>query len=279
MMPRRYRAKFRKLKGVGRCACRHNVTLLYIDHDLRASNLRDKWLKNLHDYRLRTRIRNYFLTGLIICAPLAITAYLTWSFIGWVDGWVKPYLPAVYNPDNYLPFSIPGFGLLTALIVITAVGFLTANLIGRTIIAYGESVLDQMPLIRGVYKGLKQIFQTVLAEQSNSFNTAGLIEYPRNGIWSIVFLATETKGEVDARLHEGGHDTLSVFLPTTPNPTSGFLLFVPRKDVIILDMTVEEAAKMVISAGLVAPEYEREAAEDDAGNTGTEAEKPPVPAA
>ena len=202
-----------------------------------------------------TRIRNYFLTGLIICAPLAITAYLTWSFIGWVDGWVKPYLPAVYNPDNYLPFSIPGFGLLTALVVITLVGFLTANLIGRTIIAYGESVLNRMPLIRGIYKGLKQIFQTVLAEQNNSFNRAGLIEYPRKGIWSIVFLATDTKGEVDVRLHDAGKDTMSVFLPTTPNPTSGFLLFVPRDEIIVLDMKVEEAAKMVISAGLVATEY------------------------
>ena len=204
-----------------------------------------------------TRIRNYFLTGLIVCAPLAITAYLTWSFIGWVDGWVKPYLPAAYNPDNYLPFSIPGFGLLTALVFITLVGFLTANLIGRTILAYGESILDRMPLIRGVYKGLKQIFQTVLAEQSTTFNRAGLIEYPRRGIWSIVFLATDTKGEVDARLHDSGTDTLSVFLPTTPNPTSGFLLFVPKEDVIVLDMTVEEAAKMVISAGLVAPEYHK----------------------
>lgn len=205
-----------------------------------------------------TRIRNYFLTGLIICAPLAITAYLTWSFINWVDGWVKPYLPAVYNPDNYLPFSIPGFGLLIALVFITLVGFLTANLIGRTIVAYGESILNRMPLIRGLYKGLKQIFQTVLAEQNNSFNKAGLIEYPRRGIWSMVFLATPTKGEVDYRLHNAGQETVSVFLPTTPNPTSGFLLFVPREDVIILDMTVEEAAKMVISAGLVAPEYHAE---------------------
>ncbi|MEM6462356.1 MAG: DUF502 domain-containing protein [Pseudomonadota bacterium] len=202
-----------------------------------------------------TRIRNYFLTGLIVCAPVAITAYLTWSFIGWVDGWVKPYLPAVYNPDNYLPFSIPGFGLVTALIFITLVGFLTANIIGRTIIAYGESILNRMPLIRGIYKGLKQIFQTVLAEQNNTFNKAGLIEYPRKGVWSIVFLATDTKGEVDARLAENGNQTMSVFLPTTPNPTSGFLLFVPREEIIVLDMTVEEAAKMVISAGLVAPEY------------------------
>ena len=208
-----------------------------------------------------TRIRNYFLTGLIICAPLAITAYLTWSFIKWVDGWVKPYLPAIYNPDTYLPFSVPGFGLVTALVGITLVGFLTANLIGRTILAYGESILNRMPLIRGVYKGLKQIFQTVLAEKSNSFNKAGLIEYPRKGIWSMVFLATETKGEVDSLLREDGMDTLSVFLPTTPNPTSGFLLFVPRQDVIILDMSVEEAAKLVISAGLVAPEYQPKLAE------------------
>ena len=199
------------------------------------------------------RLRNYFLTGLIIVAPLAITAYLTWTFIGWVDSWVKPYIPAIYNPDYYLPFAVPGFGLLTALFLITMIGFLTANLVGRSIIAFGESLLDRMPLVRSIYKGLKQIFQTVLAEQSGSFKQAALIEYPRRGLWSIVFIATETKGEVNTRLPED--DSISVFLPTTPNPTSGFLLFVPRKDVIILDMSVEEAAKMVISAGLVSPEY------------------------
>jgi uncharacterized membrane protein len=199
------------------------------------------------------RLRNYFLTGLIIVAPLAITAYLTWTFIGWVDGWVKPYIPQVYNPDNYLPFAVPGFGLLTALFLITMIGFLTANLVGRSIIGFGESLLDRMPLVRSLYKGLKQIFQTVLAEQSGSFKQAALIEYPRRGLWSIVFIATDTKGEVNERLPES--ESISVFLPTTPNPTSGFLLFVPRKDVIILDMSVEEAAKMVISAGLVSPEF------------------------
>jgi uncharacterized membrane protein len=206
------------------------------------------------------RLRNYFLTGLIIVAPLAITAYLTWTFIGWVDSWVKPYIPAIYNPDYYLPFAVPGFGLVTALFLITMIGFLTANLVGRSIISFGESLLDRMPLVRSLYKGLKQIFQTVLAEQSGSFKQAALIEYPRRGLWSIVFIATETKGEVDNRLPE--HDSISVFLPTTPNPTSGFLLFVPRKDVIILDMSVEEAAKMVISAGLVSPDFPK---------------KPPVP--
>ncbi|PWW04120.1 putative membrane protein [Hoeflea marina] len=200
------------------------------------------------------RLRRYFLTGLIICAPLAITAYLTWSFILWVDGWVKPYMPAMYNPDTYLPFPVPGFGLLTALFLITMIGFLTANLVGRSILAFGESLLDRMPLVRTVYKGLKQIFETVLAEQSNTFKQAGLIEYPRKGLWSIVFIATATKGEVNHRL-PGDDDTISVFLPTTPNPTSGFLLFVPRSDVVYLDMSVEEAAKMVISAGLVSPEF------------------------
>ncbi|WP_339758463.1 DUF502 domain-containing protein [uncultured Hoeflea sp.] len=199
------------------------------------------------------RLRNYFLTGLIIVAPLAITAYLTWTFIGWVDSWVKPYIPQVYNPDNYLPFAVPGFGLLTALFLITMIGFLTANLVGRSIIGFGESLLDRMPLVRSLYKGLKQIFQTVLAEQSGSFKQAALIEYPRRGLWSIVFIATDTKGEVSSRLPE--EESISVFLPTTPNPTSGFLLFVPRKDVLILDMSVEEAAKMVISAGLVSPDF------------------------
>jgi len=199
------------------------------------------------------RLRNYFLTGLIIVAPLAITAYLTWTFIGWVDSWVKPYIPQAYNPDHYLPFAVPGFGLLTALFLITMIGFLTANLVGRSILGFGESLLDRMPLVRSLYKGLKQIFQTVLAEQSGSFKQAALIEYPRRGLWSIVFIATETKGEVNNRLPE--EESISVFLPTTPNPTSGFLLFVPRKDVIILEMSVEEAAKMVISAGLVSPDF------------------------
>jgi len=199
------------------------------------------------------RLRNYFLTGLIIVAPLAITAYLTWTFIGWVDSWVKPYIPQAYNPDHYLPFAVPGFGLLTALFLITMIGFLTANLVGRSVIGFGESLLDRMPLVRSLYKGLKQIFQTVLAEQSGSFKQAALIEYPRRGLWSIVFIATDTKGEVKERLPDG--ESMSVFLPTTPNPTSGFLLFVPRKDVIILDMSVEEAAKMVISAGLVSPDF------------------------
>ncbi len=194
------------------------------------------------------------MTGLIICAPVGITAYLVWSLIGWVDSWVIPYIPAVYNPDTYLPFSIPGFGLIIALFTITVVGFLTANYIGRTIWSYGEDLLGRMPVVRNLYSGLKQIFQTVLSDKSSSFQEVGLIEYPRKGIWAIVFIATEARGEVDQKLRQSKKETLAVFLPTTPNPTSGFLLFVPKSDITILDMKVEDAAKLVISAGLVTPE-------------------------
>lgn len=202
------------------------------------------------------RLRNYFLTGLIVVAPLTITVYLVLTFIEWVDGWVIPYIPRVYNPETYLPFAVPGIGVVLAIIIITLVGFLTAGFLGRSIIGYGESLLNRMPLIRNLYSGLKQIFQTVLSDQSGSFKDVGLLEYPRKGLWAIVFIATETKGEVNTKLIDKGHKTVSVFLPTTPNPTSGFLLFVPRKDVTLLDMGVEDAAKLVISAGLVAPDHQ-----------------------
>ncbi|MEE2762508.1 MAG: DUF502 domain-containing protein, partial [Pseudomonadota bacterium] len=202
-----------------------------------------------------TRLRNYFLTGFIITAPLFITIYLIWSFIQWVDSWVVPYIPKAYNPDTYLPYSVPGVGLLAAIIAITLIGFLTANFIGRTIVNYGEEFVGRMPFVRNIYNGLKQIFQTVFSSESATFQQVGLIEYPRPGLWALVFIATETRGEVDGRLKSMGKNTLSVFLPTTPNPTSGFLLFVPREDVILLDMGVEDAAKLVISAGLVSPKY------------------------
>ena len=203
------------------------------------------------------RLRNYFLTGLIIVAPLAITAYLTWTFIGWVDSWVKPYIPNIYNPDQYLPFSVPGFGLVVALIIITMIGFLTANLIGKSIVAYGERLLARMPVVRNIYSALKQIFETVFRENSESFQNVVLVEYPRKDIWALAFVATDTLGEVQAKLDKPAGKTVSVFLPTTPNPTSCFLLFVPAEDVVLLDMSVEEAAKLVISAGLVAPEFDK----------------------
>jgi uncharacterized membrane protein len=205
-----------------------------------------------------TRLRNYFLTGLIVVAPLVITIYLIWTFVQWVDSWVIPYVPAVYNPRTYLPFQIPGIGLVIAIFAITLIGFLTANIIGRTVVSYGERVLGRMPVVRNLYNGLKQIFETVLSNSNSTFKRCGLVEYPRRGLWALVFVAADTKGEVSTVLKEQGHETLSVFLATTPNPTSGFLLFVPKKDVMLLDMSVEDGAKLIISAGLVTPDEYQE---------------------
>lgn len=197
------------------------------------------------------RLRTYFLTGIIVAGPLGITAYITWSLIRWVDGLVKPFLPATYNPDTYVSFPIPGVGLIVALVGLTLLGFLAANIFGRTLLSFGEHLLGRMPIVRNLYSGLKQIFETVLSERGTSFQKAALIEYPRLGLWSIVFVSTTARGELAEKLD--GDEHVSVFLPTTPNPTSGFLLYVPRRDIIFLDMTVEEAAKLVISAGLVSP--------------------------
>lgn len=200
------------------------------------------------------RLRNYFLTGFIVTAPLAITVYLAWSFVGWVDSWVKPYLPSRYNPDYYLPFAVPGFGLIIALLLITLVGFLTANIIGRTLISISERLLDRMPLVRGVYRALKQIFETVLSNKNEMFRTVGLVEYPRKGVWSLVFVAGEKYSEINEKLDVEDDPMVGVFMPCTPNPTTGFLMYVRKSDIVLLDMTIEDGAKLIVSAGLVAPE-------------------------
>lgn len=200
----------------------------------------------------RVRLRNYFLTGLVVAAPIAITIYLTWTFVHWVDSRVKPLIPSLYNPDHYLPFSVPGVGLLFAILVITLLGFLTANIVGRSVVSYGESLLARMPLVRNLYSGLKQLFQTVISQSSRSFQTVVLVEYPTKGVWRVGFVSTAAKGEVSDRLAK--EDALAVFIPNTPNVTAGFLVFVPRESAMILEMSVEEAAKMIISAGLVAPD-------------------------
>lgn len=204
---------------------------------------------------LATRIRNNFLTGLIICAPLAITIWLTFSFIRWADSWVKPYIPARYNPENYLDVAMPGLGMVIAITLITLIGFLGKNLIGRSIVSFGESVLHRMPLVRTIYKSLKQIFETVLKEQSTSFKKCGLIEFPSPGSWALVFISGDAQGEIAARLNEHGEEMVCVFLAPTPVPTAGFLMFVPRSKIVMLEMTPEEGAKLLISGGLLAPDY------------------------
>ena len=217
--------------------------------------------------RTMVRLRAYFLTGIVIAAPLFLTIAITWWFVQWIDNLVDPFIPPFYRPDSYLRFSIPGFGLVVALVFITLLGFLTRNYVGRRMVQIGESALGRMPIVRGRYRGLKQIFETVISTRAKAFQTVGLIEYPRKGTWAIVFLAGDTQGEIEHRLN----DTVAVFLPTTPNPTSGFLLFVKRSEVTILDMSLEDAAKLVISAGLVSPEYPPAPAE------GTKAKRRPRP--
>jgi uncharacterized membrane protein len=201
-----------------------------------------------------TRLRNYFLTGFIVCAPLAITAYIAWSFVGWVDSWVKPYIPYRYSPETYLPFRIPGFGLIVALVLITLIGFLTANIVGRAIVNFGERLLGRMPLVRGVYGSLKQIFQTVFADKGNMFRQVGMVEYPRKDVWSLVFVAGEKETEIGEKLDRPGDPLIAVFMPCTPNPTTGFLMYVRKSEIVMLDMSIEDGAKLIVSAGLVAPE-------------------------
>lgn len=200
------------------------------------------------------RLRTYMFAGILVTAPIFITFYLAWLFVTFVDSKINPLIPAKYNPETYLPFAVPGLGLLVLIIALMLVGALTAGFFGRLWMRLSERVLSQMPVIRNVYSAVKQILETVLAQQSNAFREAVLIEYPRRGIWAIGFLTGSTKGEVQNLTEE---ECINVFLPTTPNPTSGFLLFVPKKDLIPLSMSVEDAIKMVISGGIVTPPDER----------------------
>lgn len=197
------------------------------------------------------RIRGNFLTGLIIVAPVVITGYLIWTVVTFIDAKIVPLVPAVYNPSTYLGQDIPGFGVIIFLIFTAIVGAMTKGLFGRQLLRFWERLIDRTPVVRSVYGGLKQISETVFSQSNSNFQNACLVEYPRKGIWAIAFISTDTRGEVQEGIEE--HDLYSVFLPTTPNPTSGFLLFVPKADVVVLEMSVEDAAKLVISAGLVTP--------------------------
>ncbi|MBN9062408.1 MAG: hypothetical protein BGP06_06100 [Rhizobiales bacterium 65-9] len=202
--------------------------------------------------RSRSWLRTYFLTGLIVAGPVAITLYIAWALVTWVDGWVKPFIPRPYLPETYLPFVVPGFGLIIMILVLILIGFLTANLVGRTIVDMSERMLARTPFVSGLYKGVKQIFETVFSQSGSSFRKVGLVQFPAPGMWSIVFLSAPATGEVSEKLPAAG-EYLSVFLPCTPNPTTGFYFYVARRDVIELGMSVEDGAKLVMSAGLIQP--------------------------
>jgi uncharacterized membrane protein len=204
------------------------------------------------------RVTRYFLTGVVAAGPIALTLFLAWWVIGVVDRWVKPLIPRGLNPDEYLPFALPGLGLLLALIGLTLIGFLATNLVGRSVMRLGEVILSRVPVLSTLYGALKQIFETIANQGSKNFRQAALIEFPRKGLWALVFISASAKGEIADKVE--GDDIVACFMPTTPNPTSGFLVFVPRKNVLILDMSVEDAAKVVISAGLVMPEYQKKTA-------------------
>lgn len=208
------------------------------------------------------RARGNFLTGLVVIAPVGLTIWLIWSVVGWIDGFVLPLVPFKYHPDRLIQdllgldptvqINVRGIGVVIFLIFTIFMGWVAKGLIGRSAIRAAESLVERTPVVRSIYSGIKQISETIFAQSERSFETACLIEYPRKGIWAIGFISTEAKAEI-AEKSDPSDVMMSIFLPTTPNPTSGFLLFLPKRDVIELDMSVEDSAKLVISAGLVYP--------------------------
>jgi uncharacterized membrane protein len=202
---------------------------------------------------LAARLRSWFFTGLVVFGPVAVTAYIAWWVIDTVDNWVKPWLPQSASPDSYLPFHVPGFGVVIALVGLTLLGFLTANIIGRSLVSFSEAMLDRTPLVRGVYKGLKQVFETVFSQSGAQFRKVGLVEFPMKGSWSIVFVSS-SPGDVVASVLPGQKPMISVFMPCTPNPTTGFFFYIPADDVIELPISADEAAKLIMSAGLIQPD-------------------------
>jgi uncharacterized membrane protein len=200
------------------------------------------------------RLRNYFLTGLVVAGPLAITVWLIWSLINWVDGFVRPVIPPDYRPESYLPWPIPGTGLIIAVVALTLLGFLTANLVGRTLVGWGEGVLARLPIVRPIYKTMKHVFEALFSKTGSSFRKVALVEFPAPDMWSLVFLSQPPSANLVEKLPAGEH--VSAFMPCTPNPTTGFFFYVKRKDLIELDISVENAMTLLISAGMVQPEGE-----------------------
>lgn len=211
--------------------------------------------------RFISGFRNSFLTGVVVIAPVGLTVWLVWTVIGWVDGFVLPFVPSQYQPEELLKailgedvrVNIRGLGVVFFLVFTTFIGWIAKGLLGRTFIRSAENLVNRMPVVRSVYSGVKQIAETVFAQADRSFEKACLIEYPRRGIWAIGFISTAAKGEVSKRAGSG-QKMQSIFVPTTPNPTSGFFVMIPKKDAVELQMSVEEAFKLVISAGVVTPE-------------------------
>jgi len=203
-----------------------------------------------HKKTLMGRVRGYFLAGIVVTAPISITIYLTYIFFTFIDGWVARIVPQEVYYAIYGGKSLPGLGVLVALVFFVIIGWFATNFLGRFFIRLAEGVVDRMPIVRNLYGAIKQIFETVMASKSQAFREVVMLEYPRKGVYSIGFVTGRTEGQVQ---RETKAETINVFVPTTPNPTSGYLLFVPKKELIYLDMTVEEGVKLVVSAGIITP--------------------------
>lgn len=199
---------------------------------------------------LLARLRAYFFAGILITAPISITFYIAWLIIHFIDGQVAALLPYDYNPNNYLPFSLPGLGLVIVIIVLTLIGWTTAGLLGRLFLRISEAILRRMPVVRSIYSWVKQIFETVFHERASPFRDVVLIEFPRKGLWRIGFVTGRTPGKTQEVVPGG---LVNVFLPSTANAASGFLVLVPPDDVVRLDLTTEEALKLIVSGGIAVP--------------------------
>jgi uncharacterized membrane protein len=198
--------------------------------------------------RLVERLRANLIAGILVTGPLALTLYLTWVFIHFIDESVGSLLPAQYNPETYV--EVPGLGLVVALVGLTAVGALAAGYVGRLLLRLGERIMARMPVMGSIYSAAKQIFETVLAKQSNTFREVVITQWPREGMWTIGFITAQPDGMIREQV---GNDAVAIYVPTTPNPTSGYLMFVRRRDIVTLPMSVEEGIKFVISGGIIAP--------------------------
>lgn len=197
-----------------------------------------------------SRLRGYFITGILVTAPISITFYLTYLFLKFIDSQVAKFLPQSWYETLYVNNVIPGFGLIITVIFFVIVGWFATNILGRFFIRIAEYLVDRVPVIRTLYGAIKQIFETIMASKSQAFREVVMLEYPRKGVWAIGFVTGVTEGEAQRLTKD---TVVNVFLPTTPNPTSGFLLFIPKGQLKYLDMSVEEGVKMVVSAGIITP--------------------------
>jgi uncharacterized membrane protein len=199
------------------------------------------------------RLRSWFFTGLIVFGPIAVTAYIAWWVIDTIDNWVRPWLPNILSPDIYLPFHVPGLGVLIAIVGLTLLGFLTANFIGRSLVRFGEGMLDRTPLVRGIHKGLKQVFETIFSRSGSQFRKVGMVQFPVPGSWSIVFISS-APADIIADALPDKRPMISAFMPCTPNPTTGYFFYIPADEVSELPISADEAAKLIMSAGLIQPQ-------------------------